>query len=125
MFGTLFSYIYIMMSLSYVPTMFLILLIAFFSIWHILIRVKLNKFPMTCNVMGPSFAAIIEQLLYSLHLNQALHLLFLQLMDIVLQFAKHVLLLCSDFMLLISSINNNNDKLKNVRGEFCPEKYSL
>ena len=92
-----------MMLLYYVPIMFLILPIAFFSIWQIRMRVSLKRSPITCNVIGPFSDAIIEQLLYSEHLNQALHLLFLQLTESALQLAKHVFSLFSRFMFKFSS----------------------
>lgn len=81
-------------------TKFFIFCIAFFSIWHIRMRVSLKRSPMFCRVIGPSSAAMIEQFLYCLQSNQALQDLLTQFFLPALQLAKQVLFLLS-FMFIL------------------------
>ena len=60
-----------------------------FSIWHILIRVRSNISPISCKVLGPSFAAIKTQFISSLQLIQFLQSFFLQATPKLSCFSKH------------------------------------
>ena len=62
----------------------------FFSIWHILMRVKSKISPISCRVFGPSFAAIKTQFIPVLHFIQFLQSFFLQATPNFSCCSKHV-----------------------------------